>query len=400
MPPQPASHERTRQAEDRIADLDPSPIAGRMAGVTPSRPHAATSFQRRAVEQHSARTESGDPSMATAAPSQQAVKGLDLGTSHIVLATLEGQKVDYSRQLNAFVDIPYNKMTEQMLARENILHQVEGPHIYAYGNRADEFANFIGGDTRRPMQSGVLNPTEPKNLQVIELLLGHLCGRAAEGEKLCVSIPSAPPDHGSDLVFHERSVEGIFEKLGYQVQSINEGLAVIYSELKDANFTGIGMSFGGGMCNICVAYLGLPVLTIATTKAGDYIDHSAASVTGETPTTVRLYKEHASESGFMLDVAADGSIDRALSVYYTDVIETAAAALQTAMADSKKLPRFTAPIPIVFAGGTTMAGNFLAKAKSVIAGVSLPVGVRDVYLAKDPFNVTAKGALVGAMLNM
>ena len=295
--------------------------------------------------------------MAIAAASQQAVKGLDLGTSHIVLATLDGQKVDFSRQLNAFVDIPYNKMTEQMLARENILHQVEGRISTPIGNRADEFANFIGGDTRRPMQSGVLNPTEPKNLQVIELLLGHLCGRAAEGEKLCFSIPSAPPDHGSDLVFHERSVKGIFEKLGYQVQSINEGLAVIYSELKDANFTGIGMSFGGGMCNICVAYLGLPVLTIATTKAGDYIDHSAASVTGETPTTVRLYKENASESGFMLDVAADGSIDRALSVYYADVIETAAAALQSAMANSKKLPRFTAPIPIVFAGGTTMAGE-------------------------------------------
>ena len=30
--------------------------------------------------------------MATAAPSQQAVKGLDLGTSHIVLATLEDRK--------------------------------------------------------------------------------------------------------------------------------------------------------------------------------------------------------------------------------------------------------------------------------------------------------------------
>jgi hypothetical protein len=338
--------------------------------------------------------------MATAAAPHQAVKGLDLGTSRIVLATLDGQKVEFSRQLNAFVDIPYSKMTEQMLAREAILHQVEGAHIYAYGNRADEFAKFIGGDARRPMQSGVLNPDEPKNRQMIELLLSNLCGKAAEGEKLCFSIPSAPPDHRSDLVFHERSVKAIFETLGYQVQSVNEGLAVIYSELKDANFTGIGMSFGGGMCNICVAYLGLPVLTIATTKAGDYIDHSAASVTGETPTTVRLYKENAAESGFMLDALADGSIDRALSVYYADVIETAAAALQAAMADSKKLPRFTAPIPIVFAGGTTMAGNFLARAKSVFAGIELPVKVRDVYLAKDPFNATAKGALVGAMLNM
>ena len=203
--------------------------------------------------------------MATAAASQQAVKGLDLGTSRIVLATMNGQTVNFTPQLNAFVDIPYSKMTEQMLARENILHEVEGAHIYAYGNRADEFAKFLDGDTRRPMQSGLLNPAEPKNLQMIELLLGRLCGKASKGEKLCLSIPSAPPDRGADLIFHERSVQGIFEKLGYQAQSVNEGLAVVYSELKDANFTGIGMSFGGGMCNICLAYLGLPVFTVATT---------------------------------------------------------------------------------------------------------------------------------------
>jgi hypothetical protein len=142
------------------------------------------------------------------------------------------------------------------------------------------------------------------------------------------------------------------------------------------------------------------VLTIATTRAGDYIDQSAASVTGETPTTVRLHKENGAETGSVLDGGAGGSIDRALSVYYADVIETAAAALQTAMVESKKLPRFTGAIPIVAAGGTTMASGFLAKLKTVIAGTDLPVAVSEVYLAKDPRNATAKGALVGAMLNM
>jgi hypothetical protein len=250
------------------------------------------------------------------------------------------------------------------------------------------------------MHSGLLNPAEPRNLQMIELLLGRLCGKASREEKLCFSIPSAPPGHSSDLIFHERSIQDIFEKLGYQAQSVNEGLAVVYSELKDANFSGIGMSFGGGMCNICLAYLGLPVLTIATTRAGDYIDLSAASVTGETPTTVRLHKENPAETGFSLGATTGNSIDRALSVYYADVIETAAQALQTAMVDSRKLPRFTAPIPIVCAGGTAMAGAFLAKFKSVIAATELPVGISEVYLAKDPFNATAKGALVSAMLNM
>ena len=84
---------------------------------------------------------------------------------------------------------------------------------------------------------------------------------------------------------------------------------MVYSELKDANFTGIGMSFGGGMCNICLAYLGLPVLTIATTRAGDYIDQSAASVTGETPTTVRLHKENGADTGSSHDGSA-GRLDR------------------------------------------------------------------------------------------
>jgi hypothetical protein len=150
------------------------------------------------------------------------------------------------------------------------------------------------------------------------------------------------------------------------------------------------------MCNMCVAYLGLPVLTVATSRAGDYIDQSASSVTGETPTTVRLHKEN----GFSLADDAGGSIDRALSVYYTDVIETAVQALQSAMAESKKLPSFPRPIPIVCAGGTAMACNFLPRLQSVITATELPVRISDVYLAKDPLNTTAKGALVGAMLNM
>src|SRR5713101_1189827 len=318
------------------------------------------------------------------------LKGLDLGTSRIVLANLSGETVDYTPQLNAFIDLPNAKRTEMMLISECILHRVEDTRIYAYGNRADEFAKFLEGDARRPMQSGVLNSAEPKNLQMIELLIERLCGKAVEGDKICFSIPSSPPQRKSDLIFHERSVMSIFESLGYRVQSINEGLAIVYAELKDTNFTGIGMSFGGGMCNICLAYLGLPVFTLATTRAGDYIDQSAASVTSETPTTVRLHKE----SGFPLNGAGGNSIDNALSVYYADVIDTAVKSLAAAMAKTKKLPRFSGPIPVVCAGGTSMAKGFLAELKKAIARNELPVKISDVYLAKDPANATAKGALV------
>ncbi len=331
-----------------------------------------------------------------ASTTAQPIKGFDLGTSRIVVASLNKDAVHYTPQLNAFIDLPYTKLTEKMLVSEGIAHRIEGQRIYAYGNRVDEFAKFLNGDTRRPMQNGVLNPSEPKNLQMIELIIEQLCGKAGKGEKICFSIPSAPPEREADLIFHERSIGRIFEGLGYQAQSVNEGLAVVYAELKDVNFTGIGMSFGGGMCNICLAYLGLPVLSLATTRAGDYIDHSAASVTGETPTTVRLHKE----SGFRISTVDGNSLDHALSIYYIDVIETAVKALAQALAETKKLPKFAGPIPIVCAGGTSLAKGFANELKRAIEAADLPIAISEIICPKDPLNTTAKGALVAAMLNM
>ena len=54
--------------------------------------------------------------------------------------------------------------------------------------------------------------------------------------------------------------------------------------------------------------------------------------------------------------------------------------------------------------GTVAAGHQRDRDRidlqAVIAATELPVRISDVYLAKDPLNTTAKGALVGAMLNM
>ncbi|MFW3147052.1 MAG: DUF362 domain-containing protein, partial [Thermoplasmatota archaeon] len=47
---------------------------------------------------------------------------------------------------------------------------------------------------------------------------------------------------------------------------------VVFSELEDENFTGLGISAGGGMCNVCLAYLSIPLVTFSITKGGDYLD--------------------------------------------------------------------------------------------------------------------------------
>ena len=191
-------------------------------------------------------------------------KGLDVGTSRVVLALPGRNEYRYKEQLNAFVALPNSKLIERMLLREKILFEVQGSEILAYGNRVHEFANLQGGDTRRPMQAGLLNPTEPKGREMMQTVLREICGPTRRSETICFSVPCTLPGRESEVLYHERTIQHILEDLGYKARSLNEGLAVVYTELANTNFTGIGMSFGGGMCNICIAYLGLPA---------DYVGH-------------------------------------------------------------------------------------------------------------------------------
>jgi len=338
---------------------------------------------------------SDDASRSITAPRY---KGLDLGTSRIVLAATRGDRTHYKTELNAFVSLPYSKMNKAMLEREDIHHRSNGKEILAFGNRVDEFANILGGDTRRPMQTGVLNPREPRNLEMLELALTKLCGRAADGEKICFSVPSDASGEGADVIYHEQSIRSVLEKLGYDVHSLNEGLAVVIAELKDHDFTGIGISFGAGMCNVCLSYLGLPVIQFSTTRAGDFIDYSASSVTGETPTTVRMRKE---SEGFKINGAAHGSsIDQALSVYYRDIIQTVALTLERVINESRNLPPLKGPVPVIFGGGTAMVDGFHEELRDALMRIDLPFEIMDVRRAKYGMNTTATGALVSAMANM
>ena len=324
-------------------------------------------------------------------------RGLDVGTSRIVLARPNGERPTYNVQLNAFITLPYAKMTEKMLVDEGIYHRVNGEEIIAFGNRVDEFANMLGGDTRRPMKTGVLNPGEPKSKEMMALALEEMCGKAKKNAKICFSVPSAPPEGQSELIFHEHVIKDVLVSLGYQAEAVNEGMAIVYAELADDDLTGIGMSFGGGLCNVSVAYLGLPILSFSTTRAGDYIDQSAAKVTGQTPTTVRLHKE---SSMFKVGMEGANGLDQALTIYHRDIIQHVVERMTEELNTSQRLPRSLRSLPLVFGGGTAMVKGFEAELKRALQNIALPLDIAEVRQAKTTSNTTAKGMLLASMLNM
>jgi hypothetical protein len=322
--------------------------------------------------------------------------GLDVGTSRIVSARQVDQNIKYESQLNAFVTIPYSKMTESVLRKENVSHSVDGNEIVVHGNEAERFADLLKKEIRRTMARGVLNSSEPDSVKLIRAITTTLTGKAEKGQKLCFTVPAAPIGAEENLTYHEATLREILTGLGYEVQSINEGLAVVYGELESSNYTGIGISCGGGLCNVCFAYLSVPVLSFSIPKAGDFIDASAASVLGERANRVRLLKEQS----FYMNGNFEDQLKQVLGVYYDDMIQALVAGMRTAFMGARNMPKLARPVPLVLSGGTAMPKGFRERFEKILGESEFPVEVSEIRVAADPLTSSAKGAMVAALSDM
>lgn len=323
--------------------------------------------------------------------------GLDIGTSRIVMARRIQGKFEYQAQLNAFVTIPFSRLTQRVLKKEGIPHTVREQEIIVYGNESEKFADFFHLETRRPMRNGVLNPSEPDNLALVRQIVVSLAGGGdKQGGKLCFSLPGLSLGSDDGLKFHEAAIRQILGELGYELRCITEGLAVVYAELESSNYTGIGISCGGGMCNICLAYLSVPVMAFSVPKAGDFVDSSAASATGEVTTRVRTLKEQS----FAFNGNHADKIHQALAVYYDDLIGSLIRAMCEAFSTARNLPRLDRPVPLVLSGGSALPQGFLEHFQRALSENDFPLAVSEVTLASDPLYSTAKGALMFALADM
>ena len=320
--------------------------------------------------------------------------GLDLGTSTVVSARKNGKGFRSARELNAFIDLPPSKFTEQILDQNEIDFVRAGRRIVVYGNGAAKFANMFNAETRRPMRHGLVNATEPYAQRLLQVIVKKLLGpKKPKGTLICYSVPGKPLKGRTSLVYHEALMKQMLEGMGYEAKSINEGLAVVFSELEKENFSGIGISFGGGLTNVSLAYLSVPVFSFAIGKGGDDIDEAVGKVSGETATRVRAIKEE----GLDLNHKPKTKMEGALHIYYEDLIATVVEGINEALARTDKMPKLDHPLPVVLAGGSALPKGFKLNFERALAAQKLPISLAGVRLGKDPLTATARGALLAAM---
>ena len=331
-------------------------------------------------------------------------KGLDCGTSFYIAATEELVK----KQRNAFltVDGEVNQV-KRMLKRQGIPFVEKAGKVHIVGQHAFNYAQiFSTAELKRPMKSGLLNPTEKDALPVLNAIIGELLGDAVDGETCVYCIPSKPIDVQREVSYHEDVLRTIIEQYGYNVKKIEEAVAIGYEGLVDTQLTGVAISMGAGMCNVAVMYQGMTALSFSVSRGGDWVDENVSMDTGvskakvtnikETSTTLDLsaatyqniYEEETDEANVLI----------AIRSYYGALINYLLTNLKVQFEGVENVPNFPEAVPIVIGGGTSLVKGFLDVFNEQFDQDEFPIPISEIIHIEDAHTAVARGCLSEAQL--
>jgi len=311
---------------------------------------------------------------------------------------------------NAFTGIPDTPVTRTVLDKMSISYVVskQTKELHIIGDEAFTIANRFHKEVRRPMRKGVLSDRDKLARDMMSALIQSLLGKPSYSGELCVyTVPAFPieieDEDDFNLSYHHEFIKSIVSSLGYTPMSINEGLCLIYEGLGEKeNYSGIGISFGGGMVNVCYAQYGLADdsthgASFSTLKAGDRISSMAAQLEfNRTVSSVNAAKESSKNP---IDITQDYSnslvVRHAITIHYHKAIEYLAKNLVVQLAD-----RIDDSSPkVVVGGGTSLIKGFMPVFKSYLEKEAKGIiKLGEIIHLNDPITAITRGALKFAEL--
>lgn len=328
--------------------------------------------------------------------------GADIGTMNVVAAQMADEnQMQFRSMRNMFLPISTdvletNELTDTQLDYAIQTDEEGEEKVFIIGEDAFRFSQIFGSEVRRPMSKGVISTGEIDAIDVLTIMLDRLVGKAENGLAV-YSVPAQAVDVKTPpVLYHEKVFDRIFKTLGYKSKSINEALALIYAECRKSNFTGIAISFGAGLTNVCCAYKGQPTLSFAVSRGGDWIDENVSNSVGATISRVTSVKEKDLDLiNSAVGKKKEKRVREALSFYYEDLIEYVLEVFSEQFEKNADGLNIDEEMPIIVSGGTSKPKNFVEMFRKVFESQKdFPYGISEIRHAGDPLNAVSKGCLI------
>lgn len=338
--------------------------------------------------------------------------GLDLGTKNIVLSFYDkNNNIKFRKEVNGFYKVPNdNAFAKNMLISAGVPFIEQNNTFIALGSKAEEIAHAFNKTLRRPMSDGVLSQGEEDAIEIMAVIVQNLIGHNLDEDSiLYYCVPAKAINSNINIDFHRRIaqmiINGYESKNGNKIQgySINEAQALVLSSIPSK--TGIGISWGAGMVNVCYCLFGLPVYSFSVVGSGDWIDIESARQYGynpekpegdykQTPTTISRIKEKVALSSMPSD-----NVERTIYINYTILMDNVIDGIIKGFKENEDKARISDAIPVVVAGGTSSPEGFTELFKEQFINKSPPFEVGEIQKHEKPLYAVAQGCLEAAHLH-
>ena len=340
--------------------------------------------------------------------------GLDIGTKNIVLAHKVGDKRKVRHEVNGFIKIPSKDgTTKQMLASSGVTFIEQDDGFVALGRKAEDLSYAFNKTLQRPMMDGTLSGKTEEAMIIMASIIHGIIGKLNDDAILYYCVPADALNQNTNVAFHDKIIQMIMGE--YQGEAkinafpINEARALLIGQVEDK--TGIGISFGAGMVNVCYCLYGIEVFSFSIVGSGDKIDLDSATRFGynpdhpvgdykETPTSISRRKENRIKNKpFSLLECPTDMVGKTIWINYGILIESVVRGIVDGFNEHEEKARVDRPIPIVIAGGTSSPDGFVEYFMDIWGKCSVPFEISEVTRASKPLYAVAEGCLVAAELH-
>lgn len=320
--------------------------------------------------------------------------GLDVGTGFLVSAKkVENDVVEYRSVRDAFIHIDKSLFNERMFNKNKIKYiEIKG-EIYIVGENALTFAKIQNRAAKRPLASGIINPSERQSAPILKELISNILKFGETSEKVVFSIPGPSLTRQDfDTNYHSMSIASLLRNLDFNGVALNEAYAILVSELEATDdVTGLGISFGAGLVNCSLVYKGIPLFEFSIDKSGDFVDSQAAKAVNVSEAVISHIKENNLDLNSD-EFEAEPEI-RALIFSYRYMIQNVVAEIKKAFTSQNKA-NVTEAFPIIISGGTTLPNGFLQMFAKEMESAKIPFKYNEIRGTKDRLRAVAHGCML------
>jgi hypothetical protein len=152
---------------------------------------------------------------------------------------------------NAFLEVRADGLPRTCFASSGGLRPFGASGPTSVGDRAFELATIFDKAVRQPLKEGA-GYGRNRRARSWRSTSWARCSEARIPDEICVySIPGEPVDAGRNFIYHQACSRMRFGPWATRPPDV-ESHVIIQSEFREQEYTGIGITCGGGTFNVCV----------------------------------------------------------------------------------------------------------------------------------------------------